>query len=317
MAAAEALYFHRMGEAGLRQWVEANLGRVNDRDSRGDMPLIVAAGDLKSLPLVVWLLDEKGADVDATTKFGTSALDRAGSLSVLNALLDRGADPTIADGDGGLPLMYQAAYGTVDVVARLLQDPRVRATIDAQDDGGSTALHDACRSGADAAAALKVHLFLQAGANPRINTKAGRTPLAYLRQHSPTRHAAIALLEQYPDARKNAEKASLLVKARRIAVAAISNTVAPSCLQDRVARRQPLPRVALMPLTDGQNEGEQEDDKEGEGGRKLHTTLAFMCVVGREGMPRDVFRVVIDLLMPSWDPLRRKDAGAGQPLPQG
>ena len=28
------------------------------------------------------------------------------------------------------------------------------------------------------------------------------------------------------------------------------------------------------------------------------------------GMPRDVFRVVMDLLMPSWDPLRRKDVGA-------
>jgi len=27
-------------------------------------------------------------------------------------------------------------------------------------------------------------------------------------------------------------------------------------------------------------------------------------------MPRDVFRVVMDLLMPTWDPLGRKNAGA-------
>jgi hypothetical protein len=50
--------------------------------------------------------------------------------------------------------------------------------------------------------------------------------------------------------------------------------------------------------------------------RKLRTTLAFMCGLGREAMPQDVFFVVMDLLMPSWNPFRRKDAGEGQPLPQ-
>jgi len=103
------------------------------------------------------------------------------------------------------------------------------------------------------------------------------------------------LLEQ------DAEKASLLVKARRLAVAANSNAVAPSCLQARVARGQPLPRLALMPLAD--------EDEEGDEGRKFRTTKAFMCGVGREGMPRDVFRVVMDLVMPSWDPLRRNVPG--------
>jgi len=78
-----------------------------------------------------------------------------------------------------------------------------------------------------------------------------------------------------------------------------------------------LPRVTVMPLTDGQTDREQEEEKEGEEGRKLRTALAFMCGVGREGMPRDVLRVVMDLLMPSWNPLRRKNTGAGQPLPQG
>ena len=45
-------------------------------------------------------------------------------------------------------------------------------------------------------------------------------------------------------AKKDAEKAWVLVKARRLAVAANSNTAAPSCLQTRVAQGQPLPRVA-------------------------------------------------------------------------
>ena len=56
--------------------------------------------------------------------------------------------------------------------------------------------------------------------------------------------------------------------------------------------------------------------------KKFRNLMAF--VLGMEGgpentgMPRDVFRgVVLDLLMPTWDPLRRKSAGAAPPLQQG
>jgi hypothetical protein len=132
--------------------------------------------------------------------------------------------------------------------------------------------------------------------------------MAWLRRAYPTHHATIALGQEFAEA----EKAALLVKARRFSVAANSTTRTPSYLQARMARGEPLPRVALMPLTVDQN---NEDEREE--GRKLRTSLAFLTGMGHEGMPRDVFRVVMDLLMPSWDPLRRKDAGAGQPLPQG
>jgi hypothetical protein len=119
--------------------------------------------------------------------------------------------------------------------------------------------------------------------------------LGWVRQRHPTHQAAIALLEQ---AVADADKTSILVKARRFAVAANRNTVALSCLQNRVARSQPLPALGLVPVVGGQNDDEES--------RKLRTTLAFMCGMGQEGMPRDVFRVVMDLLMPSWDPLRHK-----------
>jgi hypothetical protein len=76
---------------------------------------------------------------------------------------------------------------------------------------------------------------------------------------------------------------------------AISNVVAPSCLQARVDQGQSLSSVALMPLKHVQTAG-----------RKLRTTLAFMCGVGREG-----------ILMPSWDPHRRKVAGGAPPVKQG
>ena len=128
--------------------------------------------------------------------------------------------------------------------------------------------------------------------------------MTLVQQHYPTHHALIALLEQ---TLAEAEKASFLVKARRLAVAANSNIVTPPCLHGR------LPRVALMQLADGQIGGEEE----GEEGRKLRTTLAFMCGLGREGMPRDVFRVVMDLLMQSWDPLRRTNTGTRPPARQG
>lgn len=107
----------------------------------------------------------------------------------------------------------------------------------------------------------------------------------------------------------DAEKASILVKARRLIVAASSNVVKPTCLQIRVTQGQPLPRVALAPLTDGLTDEEEEEKR-----RKLRSTLAFLTGLGRQGMPRDVFRGVMDLLMPSWDPLRWKGTCMGPPV---
>jgi len=95
MAAAAAPLF--MTEAQLRQWVDANPGRVNDldRDEDGITPLYAAVFYLESLPLVLWLLDERGADVNGRLDGWETPLHVACSLDVLNVLLDRGADPTL------------------------------------------------------------------------------------------------------------------------------------------------------------------------------------------------------------------------------
>lgn len=104
------------------------------------------------------------------------------------------------------------------------------------------------------------------------------------------------------------EKAWYLVKARRLVTPAKNIAAPPSYLHSRVARGQPLSRVVLprTPLP---------RKVKGEEGRRLRTTLAFVCGMSGgpegEGMPRDVFRVVMDLLMPSWDPLRRGVVGEG------
>jgi hypothetical protein len=56
--------------------------------------------------------------------------------------------------------------------------------------------------------------------------------------------------------------------------------------------------VALSPVMDGPNDDE------------LRTKLAWLVgVEGGGGMLRDVFRVVLDLLMPWWHSLRRKAQG--------
>ena len=62
--------FWRMSETRLRQWVEANPGRVEDRDIGGHTPLSAAASHRDSQSLVVWLLEEKGADVNALSRYG-------------------------------------------------------------------------------------------------------------------------------------------------------------------------------------------------------------------------------------------------------
>ena len=65
------------------------------------------------------------------------------------------------------------------------------------------------------------------------------------------------------------------------------------------------------------NNAEDEDEES----RKLRTLLAFLIGMQGgpegEGMPRDVFRVAMDLLMPSWDAFRRGVVGDGGKVRSG
>jgi hypothetical protein len=70
--------------------------------------------------------------------------------------------------------------------------------------------------------------------------------------------------------------------------------------------------LTLVPVTGGHTDIEDEEES-----GKFRTMLNFLLGIGGGpeggGMPRDVFRVVLDLLMPAWDPLR-KCGGAGAPV---
>ena len=174
------------------------------------------------------------------------------------------------------PLMWQIIHDRADLVERLLQDPRVQASVNVQDHIGYTALHIACRQVDEPEGPAIVQLLLRAGADPSLMSagEARGVPSLHVLKHlHPTHPTTVALVQQSLDA----EKASFLVKARRLVIAATRSTP-PSFLQGRVAHRLPLPVVALAPATDVADEKDEEGE---ETRRKFRTMLARLVgVVG-------------------------------------
>ena len=132
--AEDILSFIHISKKKLRKWVEANSERVNTYtfDHKGYTPLFSIIS-MESLSLTLWLVDEKGADVNKRTWNGYTPLHAVRSLDILNTLLDRGADPTVPDNAGYTPLLHHAVICKIHIMARLLDYPRVRATVDKQD----------------------------------------------------------------------------------------------------------------------------------------------------------------------------------------
>lgn len=100
------LNFFNMSEAEVRHWVEANPGGVNDKDKRGDTPLTTAVRFLKSAPLVLWLVKERGADLNAADGDGGKPLHLVQSIDVLDALSECDVDPSLPDMRGMTALIY-------------------------------------------------------------------------------------------------------------------------------------------------------------------------------------------------------------------
>lgn len=140
--------------------------KPNSGDDVDGDPSPIGSGKLTSLQLVSQLT-EHGADVNARLKHGRSGrarLNQTGAtpflmaadtadLPYMNLLLQLGADPTIPNVDGCLPLPAAAGIGTmapgeeagtedeaVAAVRRLLD---LGADINAVDDNGETAMHGA------------------------------------------------------------------------------------------------------------------------------------------------------------------------------
>lgn len=305
-ASARDLNFRLLSPSHLRAWVEAHPGHVDDRDSRGNSPLYAAALNAYSNPasgaanyaLVSWLVDTEGADVNFRASNGSGAIHHATHVDVLGLLLDRGADPVMQNDKGWMPLMHHVKRGRCGCVARLLEDPRVRASIDTVVQGddfhGHSAFHFACSTYSHITHSTRRAMLcslLKAGADPTLPHPT-TTYMPTLRQYFPVVPLKPTLLDEAIDA----QRAACLIKARRVAVEAGGSEAGKRVKRGRLERGKALPSLQL----DMYNEGEEGED--------FGILMAFLMGVqskgGGSGVPQGAFVVVMGMLIPPWHALR-------------
>jgi cytohesin len=149
---------------------------VNAKTNDGDTPLHLACRNRNED--VVSLLLEKGADVNAKLDHGDTLLHRAcmkGNEAFVSLLLDRGADVNAKMDDGETPLHRACMKGNEAFVSLLLEKG---ADVNAKMDNGVTPLHEACMNrnimyGNEAV----VSLLLEKGADVNAKMDNGGTPL--------------------------------------------------------------------------------------------------------------------------------------------
>jgi hypothetical protein len=318
-----------MNLEGMRRFALGNPGRVNEQDDGGWTLLNAATRRPGSLSLVPWLVDEMGADVEGRDKYGQTSIYEATIHQVLSFYLERGADPTVQDNDGETALMHHSRGLRANLVARLLQDNRVLATIDVQmtDTGkggrsaiGRSALHLACCSygrgdGHDSKGRI-TELLLLNHANPLLRDSQGQTALDLLRQTGKNNPVSIARVERAMESQRiyslakarhvnDANHAIGKVKAKALKEArtraeTMSKLLAetPPYLKERVQGGQvALPRVV------------QPEGKSSEGEEQMVAVMKYVLRDESEypevgGMHEDVFVELLEMMAPKWDAIR-------------
>jgi len=304
-APARDLNFRVLSPLTLMFWLlnHPNTHFVEDRDSRGNSLLWAAAyKECKesSSSLVRTLVEEAGADVNGRTSNGSVPIHHAMHADVLGFLIESGAEPVVWNDKGWTPLMHQVRAGRPECVARLLKDPRVRASIDTvargDDFRGFSALHFACFNNVTPTAKLAIlrHLLL-AGADPTLPNEDGLNCLQILREYPPVEPLELILVEEGMDG----QRAASLIKARQVAVGAGRSEGWRCVRQSRLQRGEAMPSIELG-----------TEDEEGE---EFGSLTAFLMGVqseeGRNGMPPGVFVVVMSMLIPPWHALREGTKG--------
>lgn len=124
------------------------------RDSMGSLPLHEAcwnSSDHQSKVYTVRKLLHSGSPVNEAGAKGATPLHIAcccSDVTIVEELLQQGADPVLRDQEGHTPLHLAAAWSTEEVVMALLSLPST--SVDATDTFGSTPLHLACNVSSNA-----------------------------------------------------------------------------------------------------------------------------------------------------------------------
>lgn len=92
--------------------------------------------------LVEWLFENHPVSSHAHVKPPRTLLHVVRNPGTMSILLARGVDPTVTLANGLTLLMWHAKADQLETIERLLQDPRVRGTINVRTEKGQlTALH--------------------------------------------------------------------------------------------------------------------------------------------------------------------------------
>ncbi len=149
-----------------------------DTKPDGNMTLLMVAARYGKED-IARLLIQKGADVNAVDKAGSTSLIKAalrGSRPIVEMLIDAGADVNKGSSGGFTPLMAACGKGYSEVAKLLLERG---ANVDARTDTNSTALTDAVTANLET-----VTVLLDAHANVNVQSKDGTTALMIAINHN-------------------------------------------------------------------------------------------------------------------------------------
>ena len=158
----------------VQQLIDVDGVDVDIRFTHGFTPLMWAArvGQTQAASILL----ENGADARAINEYEATAMHEAvdgNHVEVVQALVERHANPNAQDGRGNTPLMLAARSGHVEVIRALMDGP-IAVELELQNKDGQTALTWAVTNGH-----IKVvRLLMQLGSDPMTIDNDGRGILA-------------------------------------------------------------------------------------------------------------------------------------------